>query len=204
MIHDLFAVGIPASEKVLRTIAVYAFLLVGLRLTGKREVGQLHPFDLVVLLLLSSTLKNALVGEDESLIGGVIGATALLVVNWLVVRFLYTRPTIARWLEADENIPAVDDSLLEQLQGELLTRDEFEAASRRQGLRALHSPESIALGARGALAFVPRARTEDDARHRALLARLDAIAETQSHVVARLGALDGRRMHTPPRAAALE
>src|SRR5512143_281324 len=84
MTHDLFILGIPIGEKLLRTIAVYAFLLVGLRLAGKRELGQLNPFDLVVLLLLSNTLQNAIIGEDNSLAGGIIGATALLVLNWLV------------------------------------------------------------------------------------------------------------------------
>src|SRR5438270_7444017 len=86
---DILTPGIPVTEKLVRTIIVYFFLLFGLRLAGKRELSQLNPFDLVVLLLLSNTVQNAIIGNDNSLIGGLIGATALLVINAVVVRTLY-------------------------------------------------------------------------------------------------------------------
>ena len=75
---DLIVPGVPIGEKVVRTFAVYAFLLVGLRLAGKRELGQLNAFDLVVLLLLSNTVQNAIIGSDNSLSGGIIGAAEAL------------------------------------------------------------------------------------------------------------------------------
>ncbi len=78
--------GLPLAEKILRPIIVYAFLVVSLRLSGKRELVQLNPFDLVVLLTLSNTVQNAIIGEDNSVLGGIIGATSLLVTNYLVVR----------------------------------------------------------------------------------------------------------------------
>src|SRR3954466_1187440 len=86
---DLLYPGIPVLEKIIRTIIVYAFLLVGLRLAGKRELTQLNPFDLVVLLLLANTVQNAIIGNDNSLLGGLLGAATLLLLNWLVVRGLY-------------------------------------------------------------------------------------------------------------------
>ena len=86
---DMFVVGIPLLEKILRPIVVYAFLVVSLRLAGKRELVQLNPFDLVVLLTLSNTVQNAIIGDDNSVLGGIIGATSLLATNFLVVRFLY-------------------------------------------------------------------------------------------------------------------
>src|SRR5919205_3920131 len=86
---DLFHPGIPVIEKVIRTIIVYAFLLLGLRLAGKRELTQLNPFDLVVLLLLSNTVQNAIIGEDNSLLGGMLGAATLLVLNAILVRLLF-------------------------------------------------------------------------------------------------------------------
>src|SRR5882762_8001741 len=89
MWKDMFVVGLPLAEKVLRPVLVYSFLIIGLRLSGKRELVQLNPFDLVVLLTLSNTVQNAIIGEDNSVTGGIIGATSLLVVNYLVVRFLY-------------------------------------------------------------------------------------------------------------------
>src|ERR1700712_1958378 len=99
MLHDMFVTGIPIAEKLARTLCVYVFLLTGLRVAGKRELGQFNPFDLVVLLLLSNTVQNAIIGNDNSLLGGIIGASALLVINWVVVRYLYSHPRVARWLE---------------------------------------------------------------------------------------------------------
>src|SRR5881394_424938 len=89
MWHNMFVLGTPLAEKILRPIVVYAFLIAILRLAGKRELAQLNPFDLVVLLTLSNTVQNAIIGEDNSVTGGMIGAATLLVVNYAVVRFLY-------------------------------------------------------------------------------------------------------------------
>ena len=90
----MFALGLPVLEKVLRPIAVYLFLVVGLRLAGKRELAQLNPFDLIVLLTLSNTVQNAIIGDDNSITGGLIGAATLLLVNWVVVRFLFAHPAL--------------------------------------------------------------------------------------------------------------
>src|SRR3954468_14712605 len=89
MWKDIFAVGAPLAEKMLRPALVYVFLVLVLRVFGKRELAQLNPFDLVVLLSLSNTVQNAIIGNDNSLTGGLIGALALLVINYLVVRFLF-------------------------------------------------------------------------------------------------------------------
>src|ERR1700719_2787007 len=83
---DMFVLAIPLAEKILRPMAVYFFLLIGLRLAGKRELAQLNPFDFIVLMTLSNTVQNAIIGNDNSVLGGVIGATALLAVNYAVVR----------------------------------------------------------------------------------------------------------------------
>src|SRR3982074_1747348 len=90
MWQDMFALGLPVAEKVLRPVVVCAFLIVALRLAGKRELAQLNPFDLVVLLTLSNTVQNAIIGNDNSVTGGVIGASTLLFVNYLVVKYLYS------------------------------------------------------------------------------------------------------------------
>src|SRR5260370_35407859 len=85
----MFVLTLPIWEKILRSVAVYLFLVIGLRLAGKRELAQLNPFDLVVLLTLSNTGQNAIIGDDNTITGGVIGAATLLLVNYLVVRFLF-------------------------------------------------------------------------------------------------------------------
>src|SRR2546423_13405059 len=96
---DMFVLGLPIAEKILRPILVYAFLIVGLRLAGKRELAQLNPFDLIVLLTLSNTVQNAIIGNDNSVSGGVIGATTLLAVNYFVVRFLYGHEKLESMIE---------------------------------------------------------------------------------------------------------
>jgi uncharacterized membrane protein YcaP (DUF421 family) len=197
MAQSLFALGIPISEKLLRTIAVYAFLIIGLRLAGKRELGQLNPFDLVVLLLLSNTLQNAIIGNDNSLLGGFIGAAALLGVNWLFVRYLFAHPTVARWLEGDADILIEKGDVKEsRLARELITRGELEAAARRQGLDGLHEVETCRLEIGGALTFVPKVPTEDEARHREVLDRLDALARSQAVLLERVAALEARSLET--------
>src|SRR3979490_965473 len=92
---------ISILEKIVRPILVYVFLIVGLRLAGKREFAQLTPFHLIVLLTLSNTVQNAIIGEDNSVIGGIIGATTLLAVNYLVIRFLYSHEKLDRLIEGE-------------------------------------------------------------------------------------------------------
>jgi uncharacterized membrane protein YcaP (DUF421 family) len=194
MTHDLFVLGVPVAEKLVRTVCVYSFLLVGLRLAGKRELGQLNPFDLVVLLLLSNTVQNAIIGNDNSLLGGIIGASALLVLNWVVVRFLYTHPATARWIEGDADVLIERGKLHDvRLKRELITRGELEAAARRQGIEGLHQVETCRLEVGGALTFVPRAPTDDERRHRELLRHLAALQEGLASLASRLEVLEQNR-----------
>ena len=94
--YDMFVLTVPVLEKVLRPWLVYIFLVVSLRLAGKRELAQLNTFDLIVLLMLSNTVQDAIIGEDSSVTGGLLGATTLLALNWLVVRFVYAHPEVER------------------------------------------------------------------------------------------------------------
>src|SRR5947199_5529072 len=102
--RDLFHPDVSILEKIIRPILVYFFLIAGLRLAGKRELAQLNAFDLVVLLTLSNTVQNAIIGNDNSVTGGVIGATTLLLVNYIVVRFLYSHETLDRVIEGEPAI----------------------------------------------------------------------------------------------------
>src|SRR5512143_65144 len=105
---DMFVLTLPLAEKMIRPIVVYLFLIVGLRLAGKREMAQLNPFDLVVLLTISNTVQNAIIGEDNSVTGGIIGAATLLAVNYLVVRFLYSHERLDRIIEGDPDVLIAD------------------------------------------------------------------------------------------------
>src|ERR1041384_2603717 len=94
--RDLLQPDVSILEKIIRPILVYFFLIVSLRLAGKRELAQLNPFALVVLLTLSNPVQNAIIGNDNSVSGGIVGATTLLMVNYFVVRFLYSHESLDR------------------------------------------------------------------------------------------------------------
>src|SRR5690348_2406337 len=133
-LHDMFVLGLPIVEKMIRPVIVYFFLIVGLRLAGKRELAQLNPFDLVVLLTLSNTVQNAIIGDDNSVTGGLIGATTLLAVNHFVVRYLFSHDKIDRLVEGEPDVLIEDGKLCEDhLRKELITRNELEAAAHKQG-----------------------------------------------------------------------
>src|SRR3954463_8843453 len=103
-LQDTFTPGAPLVEKALRPVIVSFFLVVGLRVFGKRELAQLNPFDLVVLLSLSNTVQNAIIGPDDSVIGGLIGAAALLSANYMVVRFLFRHRRLDQLLEGNPTV----------------------------------------------------------------------------------------------------
>ena len=173
---DMMVPGISIAEKVLRPVLVYLFLIVGFRLAGKRELAQLNPFDLVVLLTISNTVQNAIIGNDNSLFGGLLGAATLLVVNWLVVRWTFNHPRVERLVEGTPTV-LVDRGVVhpEALARELVTVDELRTAARRHGLLSLDDAERVVLETGGTLTFVPRAETTRVRRHEEILARLDAI-----------------------------
>src|SRR5713226_1441501 len=130
----MFVLTLPIWEKILRSVVVYLFLVIGLRLAGKRELAQLNPFDLVVLLTLSNTVQNAIIGNDNSITGGIIGAISLLLVNYLVVRFLYQHERLDRLVEGAPVVLIEDGRLQEdRCLSELITRAELEAAAHKQG-----------------------------------------------------------------------
>jgi uncharacterized membrane protein YcaP (DUF421 family) len=133
---DMFVLALPVAEKILRPIVVYFFLVIGLRLAGKRELAQLNPFDLVVLLTLSNTVQNAIIGDDNSVTGGIIGAATLLLVNYLVVRFLYQHGKLDRIVEGDATVLIENGKILKRsLAKEVLTREELVAAAHKTGIR---------------------------------------------------------------------
>jgi uncharacterized membrane protein YcaP (DUF421 family) len=191
MLHDLFISGIPLGEKLVRTLIVYVFLLVGLRLAGKREMGQLNPFDFVVLLLLSNTVQNAIIGNDNSLLGGLIGATALLIVNWFVVRFLYTHPAFARLVEGDPDFLIHNGRIVpSRLKKELITHEELEAAARRQGIDGLNKVQSCRLEVGGALTFVPKEPTDEEKRHGEIVRHLESLKESHADLLDRVSRIE--------------
>jgi uncharacterized membrane protein YcaP (DUF421 family) len=174
--HDMFALGLPLLEKILRPVVVYAFLVVSLRLSGKRELVQLNPFDLVVLLTLSNTVQNAIIGDDNSVTGGLIGATSLLVVNYLVVRFLYSHQKLDQLVEGRADVLIESGQIREdRLKRELITIAQLEAAARKQGFESLSEVHHCILEPGGTLTFAAKKPDTEDVRHQELVARLESL-----------------------------
>jgi uncharacterized membrane protein YcaP (DUF421 family) len=174
---NMFHLPLPILEKLARPVIVYLVLVVLLRLFGKRELAQLNPFDLVVLLSLSNTVQNAIIGDDNSVTGGVIGAFGLLAINWLVVRVLFRSPRLTRALEGRSAV-LIRDGQIDQraLDRESLSREELVAVIHKQGFVDIHQVRRCELEPNGTFyveAFEPSAA---DKRHAELLTRLDALA----------------------------
>lgn len=178
MWQDLVQPGIPILDKILRPIIVYVFLIVGLRLAGKRELAQLNPFDLVVLLTISNTVQNAIIGNDNSLLGGLVGATTLLVVNWFVVRWTFHHPKVERLVEGTATV-LIDGGRIDQtaLAREFVTMDELASAARRQGYLSLDDVERAVLESGGSLTFAPKAETTRVRRHDEIMTKLAALED---------------------------
>lgn len=122
--HDLVTMGIPVVEKGLRTVAVYLGIALLLRFAGKRDMAQLNTLDFIVMLLLSNVVQNAIIGEDNSLLGGLIGAVILVALNSLVVRGVVSSKKIAATVEGTST--------------EVVTDGDYDvAALRKLGLRPL-------------------------------------------------------------------
>ncbi len=175
---DLFTIGIPVAEKVIRTIAVYAGLLLVLRLAGKRDLAQLNTFDLVVLLLLSNVVQNAIIGPDDSLLGGLLGAATLIAVNSAIARTALRNDAAVRLLEGSETTLVRDGQLDTDALARLgLRKDDVILALRVQGALRVEDVENAVLAPGGSIVLTLKpakgpATGQDVARLEAKLDRL--------------------------------
>jgi uncharacterized membrane protein YcaP (DUF421 family) len=174
---DLFTMGIPVAEKGIRTVAVYAGLLALLRLAGKRDLAQLNSFDFVVLLLLSNVVQNAVIGEDNSLIGGLVGACILVGVNAVVVRMTRRSDVAVRLLEGTATTLVQDGVVDEDAVHRLGLREEnVVSIVRRQGANTVAEVEEATLEPGGTISVKLREPDENATKAdvRRLEAKLDA------------------------------
>ena len=175
--HNMFALGLPIAEKILRPIVIYAFLILVLRLAGKRELAQLNPFDLVVLLTLSNTVQNAIIGQDDTVTGGIIGASTLLTVNYVLVRFLSRHEKIERLIEGDPDVLIENGRIkTDCLRNEAISEVELAAAAHKQGFESLDYVDRAVLDPNGSIAFFGKAPTPDMMRHAEIIKRLNQMA----------------------------
>jgi uncharacterized membrane protein YcaP (DUF421 family) len=177
VLDHMFHLPLPIIEKLARPIAVYLVLVLLLRLFGKRELAQLNPFDLVVLLSLSNTVQNAIIGEDNSVTGGVIGAFSLLAINWLVVRVLFRSPRLTRALEGRCTVLLRNGQLDQRaLAHESLTRAELLEVIHRQGFVHFHEIRRIELEPNGSFYIEAMEPSAVEKHHAELIERLETLS----------------------------
>jgi|ERR1019366_625858 uncharacterized membrane protein YcaP (DUF421 family) len=176
MFDSMFHMQLPLLEKIIRPIIVYLFLVVFLRVFGKRELAQLNPFDLVVLLSLSNTVQNAIIGNDNSVSGGVIGAFSLLTINWLLTRLLFKAPKLEQVLEGMKTEfirhGIVDPKALEK---ETMTELELLSVIHKQGLNDFSEVETCVLEPNGTFYVEAMKPTPDETHMAELKGALDLL-----------------------------
>lgn len=180
MSHDLLNAGIPFTEKVIRTVAVYGTIAVLLRLAGKRELAQLNTFDLVVMLLLSNVVQNAIIGNDNSLTGGLVGAAVLVALNAIVVRVTVRSQRGVKVFEGTDTVLIEDGQFITRtMHHEGLREADVVQTLRRQGANDVTEVQRAVLAPGGSVivSLKPEAQTAtkaDVASLAAAIRRLEA------------------------------
>lgn len=177
VLTHMFSLPLPWIEKIIRPVIVYLALVLLLRVFGKRELAQLNPFDLVVLLSLSNTVQNAIIGDDNSVSGGLLGAVSLLAVNWLVVRFLFRSRRLTKAVEGRSALLIHNGKVqLETLHREALTRQELLDVIHRNGYEHFSQIHRCELEPNGTFFVEAMEPTTAEKRHAELLEKLDALS----------------------------
>jgi uncharacterized membrane protein YcaP (DUF421 family) len=159
MLHSLFDPGVAIGERILRGFLVYAFLLVAIRAFGRRELGQLTAFDLIVLLTLSNILQNAMIGNDNSFTGGAVGALVLLSANYLVAFGVFRSRKVERLVEGRSRILIQDGKPIRKaLRQELLSDQELLSAVRREGLTSFEEVRLAFAEPNGLISVIPKSK----------------------------------------------
>jgi uncharacterized membrane protein YcaP (DUF421 family) len=180
--HDMFHVPLPLAEKILRPVIVYLCLIVFLRLFGKRELAQLNPFDLVVLLSLSNTVQNAIIGDDNSVSGGIVGAFALLAINWALMKFLYRTPKMTALLEGNPST-LIRNGVVDQaeMKKQSLTQEDMISVLNKNGFNDSADVDLCVLEPNGTFYVKGKSPSNDDTQRGELLAALQSLsAEVKS------------------------
>ncbi|MGI8788276.1 MAG: DUF421 domain-containing protein [Pyrinomonadaceae bacterium] len=161
-------------EKIIRPMLVYAALIFLLRVFGKRELGQLNPFDLVVILSLSNTVQNAIIGEDNSLVGGIVGAAALLGINYAVAFLKFKNKKFETVVEGKSRL-IIENSKIDEaaIRRELLTKEDLDTIAHREGLDSADEIEKCLLDPNGSFLVEGNTRTSEENFRQEVLKKLE-------------------------------
>ena len=172
ILTNLFEMSEPWPEKIIRSIAVYLFLFIALRLAGKRELGSVSTGDLIVVLLLSNTVQTAIIGDETSLVGGLAGAAILIVLNKLIVLASYRNRDFRRMVDGEPVDLVIDGEVNENvLAREQVTLDELAMAVREQNVAGIEDVRRAVLETNGMISIIPASDDETEA----IVERLDRI-----------------------------
>jgi uncharacterized membrane protein YcaP (DUF421 family) len=153
----MWRMSVPWWEIIVRSLLVYLFLLIILRITGKRQVGQLAPFDLVLLLVLSNAVQNSMNGGDNSLIGGIISATTLIAINYGVGFATFRSKKLEGLIEGRPQVLIHNGKLFKDvLQASQLTHHEVSSALRQAGCSCVEEVHTAILENNGSISVTPR------------------------------------------------
>ena len=177
MIESMFHMQLPLLEKILRPVIVYLCLVVFLRIFGKRELAQLNPFDLVVLLCLSNTVQNSIIGNDNSVSGGIVGVLSLLTINWALTRVLFRSPKLSMVLEGEKTV-LIQHGVVdwEATKKEALSEVELRSVLHKQGFDRYEEVEKCVLEPNGNFYMEGIKSMSDDAQRAELMREIKALS----------------------------
>ena len=187
-VTDMFVLHLPVLEKVIRPIIVYLFLLGALRLVGKRQLAQFTTFDFVLFLLLSNTVQNAIIGDDNSVTGGLIGAAVLLTLDGGLARLLYAVPFLNRIVNGDATT-LIDQGQVQTagLRKLRISMGELISLVRRQNFTSVREVRLAEVAATGSIVvegFHPNASERQIAEILERLIRIEAAVERSRQTTA--------------------
>ena len=179
--HDLFAPQLPLIDKIVRPIIVYFFLLFLIRIGGKRELGSMTSFDIIVLLVLGNAVQNAIIGQDYSLMGGLIDAVILMICDYVMVRLSYRFNKVQRLIEGTPTLLVRDGkAIARHLAKEAITENELRSKLSQKGFENIADVRLAILETDGTMTVERYPSSSEDNRHKELSDRLKKIEELLS------------------------
>jgi uncharacterized membrane protein YcaP (DUF421 family) len=157
----LWIPDIPVWEKIVRSVVIYLFLLIAFRFTGKRQVGQLTPFDLIVLLIISNVVQNAVIGNDNSLGGGMLGAVVILALNYALVVFTSRSKSLRRAMTGEPTLLVHNGKVFQdRMMREHISMEDLQAAFRKNGIVDIEKVRYAILEESGQISVIPKSNPE--------------------------------------------
>jgi uncharacterized membrane protein YcaP (DUF421 family) len=178
MWNAMFDLHLSLGEKVIRAVVVYLFLVIALRLVGKRELSQLNTLDFVVLLAVANAVQNGLIGSDNSVTGALVGATVLFLVDGALAFLIFRSRRAQKLIEGTATLVVRDGKVIPQaLHKEELTHDDLLAALQSAGAQTVDEVRMAWLEPSGKMVIVPKLQQQATRQYDDLKARLDHLTE---------------------------